>query len=108
MILSHKNTRFFRGYYAYTPSLSVGVFQLRNGVRNFKYNLEPECRTTADLALNAYDTSHQFHQLLGNGKPKSGAAIFTCGGGIGLHEFIKNSFLLFFGDADACIGNRAV
>lgn len=54
----------------------------------------------------AHDTdfaAHQRGELLADGKPKSGPAVFAGGRGIGLPEFVEDQLALVFRNADAGI-----
>ncbi len=49
---------------------------------------------------------HHLHQLRRDGKPKTGTAVATCHGGVGLLEGVEDSGLRLCGYAYAGIANR--
>ena len=62
-----------------------------------------EGTATPDLTLEPQLSSHQLDQLLGDGEPQAGPAIFARHGTIGLDKGFQDRLLPVRGDADAGI-----
>src|SRR5579863_4540273 len=70
-------------------------------------NREEKRRTLSDLALNPELPAHQAHELTRDRQTQSGAAVFACGGRIGLGEHTENLILFVPWNPDPGIPHAA-
>src|SRR6185312_7320357 len=62
---------------------------------------EPKGTALSGCAVHTDPSSHHLHELPADGKAQAGASIFSCGGAVGLREWLKQFRLLLRRDADS-------
>ena len=82
------------------------LIRVDGAIRQWQPDGKTEARTTTELAVHFYNTTHQLNQLLGNGQAQPGAAVFAGGGAVGLLEGLEQPALLVRREADAGVVHR--
>ena len=72
----------------------------------FETGCEPECGAGVGMAIETDFSIHQLDEALGNGKAEAAAAVFPCGGTVGLSERLEEQVAGLLTNADAGVLDR--